>query len=70
MVFPVAIFSAEFPKEIPCTRNAHFTWLGSCVPVQLGSLAWEGMSWKLFFIHAGYYFIMLEAMGRIAACWR
>lgn len=50
--------------------SGFFTWVGFYVPVQLGGLAWEGKTWKLFFINAGYYFVMLQAMGMILAFWR
>jgi len=34
-----------------------FTWLGFYVPVDLNTVAWEGRSWKLFFINTGYHFV-------------
>src|SRR5258708_5739814 len=43
-------------KIIPATI---FTWLGFYVPVDLGAVAWEKKSWKLFAINAGYHFAML-----------
>lgn len=36
-----------------------FTWLGFYLPVDLSSVAWEGKSWKLFFINTGYHLMML-----------
>ena len=36
-----------------------FTWLGFYFPVDLGTVAWENKSWKLFFINTGYHFMML-----------
>src|SRR5205085_7767668 len=36
-----------------------FTWLGFYFPVDLGAVAWEQKSWKLFFINTGYHFMML-----------
>jgi hypothetical protein len=38
---------------------AFFTWLGFYFPVDLGSVAWENKSWKLFFINTGYHLVML-----------
>lgn len=38
---------------------ALFTWLGFYVPVDLNSVAWEGRSWKLFFINTSYHFLTL-----------
>jgi hypothetical protein len=36
-----------------------FTWLGFYFPVDLGAVAWENKSWKLFGINTGYHFVML-----------
>ena len=36
-----------------------FTWLGFYLPVDLGAVAWEKKSWKLFGINTGYHFMML-----------
>ena len=38
---------------------AVFTWLGFYFPVDLGSVAWENKSWKLFGINTGYHFAMV-----------
>jgi hypothetical protein len=50
-------------KEMPMVGNimssAVFTWLGFYVPVDLGTVAWERKSWKLFFINTGYHLVML-----------
>ncbi|HTH54994.1 MAG TPA: DUF1761 domain-containing protein [Cyclobacteriaceae bacterium] len=36
-----------------------FTWLGFYLPMDLGGVAWEKHSWKLFGINTGYHFIMV-----------
>jgi len=36
-----------------------FTWLGFYLPIDLGTVAWEKKSWKLFGINTGYHFAML-----------
>jgi hypothetical protein len=36
-----------------------FTWLGFYLPVDLGTVAWERKSWKLFGINTSYHFLML-----------
>ena len=36
-----------------------FTWLGFYVPVDLGVVAWENKTWKLFAINTGYHFMMV-----------
>ncbi len=47
-----------------------FVWIGYYVPVLFAGVAWEGKSWKLFSINAGYYLVSLQVMGAILACWR
>ncbi len=49
--------------------GAFFTWLGFFVPVYFSSVAWEGKSWKLFFVNVGYYLVTLQIAGAIFA-WR
>jgi hypothetical protein len=44
---------------------AFFTWLGFFFPVDLGSVAWERKSWKLFFINTSYHFLSLVIAGLI-----
>ena len=46
-----------------------FNWLGFVAPVTLGSVLWEGKSWKMWCINNGYYLITLVAMGKILAMW-
>ncbi|MEK6782221.1 MAG: DUF1761 domain-containing protein [Bacteroidota bacterium] len=36
-----------------------FTWLGFYLPVDIGVVAWERKSWKLFGINTSYHFMML-----------
>ena len=36
-----------------------FTWLGFYLPVDLGTVAWERKSWKLFAINTGYHYMTL-----------
>ncbi|TSC86423.1 MAG: hypothetical protein G01um10148_409 [Parcubacteria group bacterium Gr01-1014_8] len=40
-------------------------WLGFAAPVLLGSVLWEGKSFKLYAINAGYWLISLILMGVI-----
>ena len=44
---------------------AIFTWLGFFVPVDINTVAWEGKSWKLFFINTSYHFVMVLASAII-----
>ena len=41
------------------TMAAIFTWLGFYMPGELGRVAWENKSWKLFFINSGHHFLSL-----------
>jgi hypothetical protein len=50
--------------------GALFPWLGFYIPLLFNSVAWEGRSWKLFSINAGYHFAALLAAGMILAFWR
>ena len=49
--------------------TAFWAWLAFIAPVTLGGVLWEGKSWKLWFINAGYYLVTLLAMGAILAGW-
>lgn len=37
--------------------GAFFTWLGFFVPTDLNTVAWEGRSWKFFFINTVYHLL-------------
>ena len=49
------------------TMAAVFTWLGFYFPGDLGTVAWENRSWKLFFINTGYHFASLLVVAMILA---
>lgn len=61
---------ADHPSYIYGIMAGFFTWLGFILPVLFGSVAWEGKSWKLLALNAGYYFIVLQLAGQILAHWR
>lgn len=44
-------------------------WLGFIAPVLVGTVAWEGRSWKLWTLNAGYYLVVLVSMGIILGAW-
>lgn len=50
-------------------NSALWTTIGYFVPVILNQVAFEGKSWKLFFINAGYYLVALAIMSSIMAYW-
>ncbi len=45
--------------------SGFWSWLGFIVPVTAGVFLWEGKSWKLWALNAGYYLVSLLAMGAI-----
>lgn len=53
----------QAPSAIPpaamALSAAFFTWLGFYFPTDLGTVAWESKSWKLFFINTGYHLVSL-----------
>lgn len=46
-----------------------WSWLGFIAPITLGSVLWEGKSWKLWFLLNSYYLISLLISGSILAMW-
>lgn len=42
-------------------------WLGFVLPVTAGVVLWEGKTWKLWVLNAGYYLVALLLMGSILA---
>lgn len=49
---------------------AFWTWLGFfAAATLLGGVLWEGKSWKLFLINAGYWLVNLIVMGWILVRW-
>lgn len=48
-------------------EGAFWNWIGFIVPVTLGTVLWEGKSWKLWLLNSGYYLTVLVVMGLILA---
>ena len=48
---------------------AGIVWIGFCVPMLLGTVAWESRSWRLFGINAGYHGLTLFVSGAILTVW-
>jgi hypothetical protein len=46
-----------------------WNWLGFVAPVTVGSVLWEGKSWTLWALNAGYYLVALLLMGVVLAVW-
>lgn len=49
------------------TMAGIFTWLGFYFPTDLGTVAWESKSWKLFFINTGYHLAAVLLVAFILA---
>jgi hypothetical protein len=47
--------------------GAVMTWIAFFVPVLWSGIAWEGKSWSLFFVQAGYYLVTLLVVGVVYA---
>ncbi|MBK5284960.1 MAG: DUF1761 domain-containing protein [Bacteroidia bacterium] len=58
--------AAMSTMETACMA-AFFTWLGFYVPGELGRVAWEGKSWKLFAINSGHNLLSLFIAALILA---
>ena len=56
--------STASPMTNACMA-AFFTWLGFYVPQDLGRIAWEMKSWKLFFINTSYHLLSLFVVALI-----
>lgn len=48
-------------------QGAFWYWLGFAVPLTSGGFLWEGKSWKLWALNAGYYLVALMSMGAVLA---
>jgi hypothetical protein len=67
------VFASAYMKSSGFSAGlmtAFWNWLGFIVPVTLGSVLWEGRSWKLWTINTAYYLVELGVMGVILALWR
>lgn len=49
--------------------GAFWYWLGFAVPLTGGAFLWEGKSFKLWVLNAGYYLVSLLGMGAILGAW-
>lgn len=49
--------------------GAFWNWLGFVVPITAGVWLWEGKSWKLWALNAGYYLVALLIAGAIIGAW-
>jgi hypothetical protein len=61
---------AETSKVVFGFMGGFFTWLGFFLPHDLGRLAWENKSGKLFVINTVYGFLALQIVAQILSHWR
>ena len=50
--------------------SGFWSWLGFIAPVTMGSVLWEGKSWKLWCLNNAYQLVTLLLMGVILASWK
>ncbi len=73
--FVMAFVLAHFVDYVEATtivgavQLAFWLWLGFIAIVLLGSVLWEGKSWKLFGLNSAYYLVVLSVMASILAVW-
>ncbi|HEY4510849.1 MAG TPA: DUF1761 domain-containing protein [Candidatus Paceibacterota bacterium] len=48
---------------------AFWVWLGFIATTMLGGFLWEGKSFKLFLLNAGYQFVSIAVMSLIVSLW-
>ncbi|MCE9643611.1 MAG: DUF1761 domain-containing protein [Candidatus Andersenbacteria bacterium] len=46
-----------------------WAWLGFALPLLLSSVLWEGKSWKLYALNAGYNLVQFAIIGAIVTLW-
>jgi hypothetical protein len=68
-VFAHVIDFSEATGVVAGLQGGFWMWLGFVAPLLLGKVLWEGKSWNLYFLDAGYYLAQLLLMGAILATW-
>lgn len=66
------LFASSYLKVsgiVPGLTSGFWNWLGFVAPVTLGTVLWEGKSWKLWFLSNSYYLVSLQLMGAILSLW-
>lgn len=64
----VLVFASTYMKVSGASAglsSAFWMWLGFIVPVTLGVVLWEGKSWGLWVLNAGYYLVSLVIAGAL-----
>lgn len=66
------VFAASYLGESGVSaglQTGFWNWIGFIAPVTLGSVLWEGKSWKLWILNNAYYLVVLCSMGVILSLW-
>lgn len=66
------VFASAYLKVVGVSAGlmaGFWNWLGFIGPVTLGSVLWEGKSWKLWGLHNAYQLLSLLVMGVVLALW-
>ena len=66
------IFAATYLKVRGTSaglQTGFWNWLGFVAPVTVGSVLWEGKSWKLWLLNNAYYLVTLSSMGILLSLW-
>lgn len=50
-------------------ESAFWIWLGFTAPALMGSVLWEGKTWKYWAIVAGYYLVSFGMMAVVLTLW-
>ncbi|HVY01464.1 MAG TPA: DUF1761 domain-containing protein [Candidatus Nanoarchaeia archaeon] len=67
-LIPAIVFSVFAPETaLAAIGKALLIWIGFFVPVQIGSVNWEGRPWGFFFLNVGYHLVNLVIMALIFA---
>jgi hypothetical protein len=77
VMFYVLAHSLEFASAYTGATGAEagcmvafWSWLGFVAPVTMGSVLWEGKSWKLWILNNSYWLLNLIIGGVILARWQ
>ena len=67
------VFAATYLRESGVSaglQTGFWNWIGFIAPVTVGSVLWEGKSWKSWLFNNAYYLVSLCAMGMLLAVWK
>ncbi len=67
------VFASEYLETYGVAAGVmggFWNWLGFVAPVTLGSVLWEGKSWKLWILNNAYYLVSFLIMGVILSVWQ